>query len=392
MLSGRSPLPVRALTTDVAEGSRRSIYYPGLDTLRGFFALTVVFFHFYLLQLLIQPQASYGALFTLGGMGAFGVPFFFVLSSFLITDLLLEEKARTGTVAILPFYGRRILRVWPVYFAAFIVGFTVVDRLAGVGDTRQWILWFVFFVANNVMAGQQIGAPPMTYAPLWSVSIEEQFYFVWPWVMRFIHERVLAWIGGGLILAALVARNWRFDMVTTSHSGMWFHTSSHLDCFGCGVLACLLHRKGLGRPLYPFLGWIAVGVAVLLVAIQETTGTLVRQPELLRIGIYAYSLVPVLAGLLILACAQPAESLHGFWKNPVGLWVGRISYGIYAYHGFGIQLLEKSVRKDVGHIALAFLELLAMTFGCATASFYLLERPALNLKSRLQKVRSGKLS
>src|SRR5579871_4214634 len=196
----------------------RSIYFPALDTLRGFFAASVVTFHFLLMHLWHVPDETKNAQFNRWGFGAFGVPFFFVLSSFLITNLLLEEREKTGRISIAPFYMRRILRVWPVYFAALLVGQFVIVRLAHVEGTSIWLVPFLLFFANFGMSGLQMGAPPMAYAALWSVSVEEQFYAVWPWLIRLTSRKALPWAGVALILAAILVRDWRYELVGQIHA------------------------------------------------------------------------------------------------------------------------------------------------------------------------------
>ena len=371
--------------------TRRSsgIYYPALDTLRGVFAISVVIFHFYLQQIQLQPPDVRANLFTLGGIGAFGVPFFFVLSSFLITDLLLEEKERSGEVAIGAFYGRRVLRVWPVYYAALLVGMFVIERFTDTTSSAQWLVPFAFFFANNMIAGQSMGSPPMTYAPLWSVSVEEQFYLIWPWIMKFASERALPYVGMAMILAAPIIRYQRLDGGSISHVTQWFYSFSHLDCFGFGVLACLAKRKGIGQSLQRFPGWIGIGVLGGLMTVQAASGTIVREPQVVATGVIVYTVVPLLAAILILACAQPAESLSRGWKHPVGLWFGRLSYGIYAYHGFGIQIISKSITSDPWISLVLFRALLAITMAFAVTSYYFLERPILQVKKKLQRVPSG---
>lgn len=366
------------------------LFFPALDSLRAVFSLTVVVFHIALIAIIKAAPTQYPALFSgVVGVGAFGVPFFFVLSSFLITLLLLQERSATGNVAVAAFYGRRALRVWPVYFAALGLGFLVVEPLSGHPPAPQWLAPYLLFVANNYMAAPGFTVPSMSVAPLWSVSIEEQFYLVWPWVARWANPRVLTWLGVGLVAAAPVVRDFRFDVGATAHEQHWYMTLTHLDSFGAGVLAALAHRAGRGRWLKRHLGVVAGGCLTGVMLVQLTTHTLLGLPTLDRLGIWAYTLVPMMAGALVLAAAQPSEAVAKGWKLGPLLWLGKVSYGIYAYHGFWIVLLGEKMTASPTDVAARALGIIALTVACAWFSHLLMERPLLRLKSRLQVVPSG---
>lgn len=369
--------------------SPSSVYFPALDTLRGIFAVTVFGYHYFLQYAGHYCEADVrNHLIRVYGEGAFAVPFFFVLSSFLITHLLLEEKTKTGKVAIGRFYGRRILRVWPVYFLAFLVGKFVIDVQTGKNPTPEWIVPFAAFFANFPMTEGPKEFPSMAYAPLWSVSVEEQFYLVWPWLMRFVSEKRLLFVGIALIVAAPWVREIRFEFGHTTHPLQWYNTFGHLDSFGAGVVACLAYRSGHGNWLQRHLSWVAIAVLVGLCALQIGTGTMNNFPDLTVAGLISYTGVPLQAAVLILAGAQSASTLPPIWKHPVGLWFGRLSFGIYAYHGFAIVLLEKG-EPGLIHGAIQCSEMFALTVAIASTSYYLVERPLLRLKSRLQVVSSG---
>lgn len=376
-------------------GKEGRLYFPALDTLRGFFAVIVIVFHAYLQEIQVVPLVRQQRLFTVSAVGAFGVTFFFVLSSFLITHLLLEEKGKRGKVAIGAFYARRILRIWPVYFAALGIGLFVIDRVAGGGSGGVWGLPFALFYANFLMAAMGVlPSPPMTYAPLWSVSIEEQFYLVWPVVASVVKERFLWIVALVLILAAEFCREWRFDLIGHANEHFWFHTTSHLDCFAIGALAALIYRSGRAKPLqkYPLPVCLAAWLGVCLV--QWNTGTIIQAPDNTLLGLRTYVLIPFLAAAAILACATAPDQTPRALTSKGMLYLGRISYGMYAYHGIWIQMLyvrnaavmhQRQPMEQVTRLVL----LLVLTFVTASLSFYLLERPILKLKTKFQRVASG---
>ena len=156
----------------VAEYER--FYIPELDVLR-FFAFLAVF--------IMHVCAGLGATSIFLSMGRFGVDLFFTLSAFLITELLLREKERCGALNVQAFYVRRILRIWPLYFA-FLAGALALRALGGVASiSPTYLIAFAFFVGNFAQCWLP-SQPSPGIGPLWSVSIEEQFYLTWPVILR----------------------------------------------------------------------------------------------------------------------------------------------------------------------------------------------------------------
>jgi peptidoglycan/LPS O-acetylase OafA/YrhL len=114
--------------------------------------------------------------------GASGVDLFFTLSAFLITVLLLRERRQTGGISLRLFYIRRILRIWPLYFFVLAVSVVLAHTIPGQSLPWYYAVPYLLFVGNwiNVAFGHLLSV----CAPLWTVSIEEQFYLVWPVLMK----------------------------------------------------------------------------------------------------------------------------------------------------------------------------------------------------------------
>src|SRR5262249_1274037 len=133
------------------------------------------------------------------GGGRVGLDLFFVLSSYLITSILLRERSVHGEFRTGAFYARRALRIWPLYFAT--IGFCYcVLRFALPGEILplKYVVAFAFFSGNWAMIAW--GVPHSGAAVLWSVSIEEQFYLLWPLALRRLQGASVAIAGGILIL------------------------------------------------------------------------------------------------------------------------------------------------------------------------------------------------
>src|ERR1043165_7686953 len=164
------------------------IYFPGLNGVRFIAAFLVILDHLELFKSYFQIRSFWSEAFS-SHLGQFGVTIFFVLSGYLITYLLLLEKKETG-ISIKRFYIRRILRIWPLYFIIMMLGFFVFPHFAfldiptysPVGDNfLEKFLLFLFFLTNVAF----VYFPGVPYANvLWSVAVEEQFYLIWPNVIK----------------------------------------------------------------------------------------------------------------------------------------------------------------------------------------------------------------
>src|SRR5271154_3218497 len=127
--------------------------------------------------------------------GAAGVDLFFALSAFLIASILLREREETGGISLRRFYLRRILRIWPLYFLLIAVAVVLSHTVANQHLPWYYVAGYLLFVGNWVHA--VFGRPESVCSPLWTVSIEEQFYLIWPMLMKILRRR-------GMIVAAII--------------------------------------------------------------------------------------------------------------------------------------------------------------------------------------------
>jgi len=184
-------------------GTAGRLHFGGFDAVRGAAALGVVAYHLEEFLALGGRQTTWGTAW-LANLGPSMVSLFFVLSGFLITALLLAERRATGAIDVGAFYVRRILRIWPLYFVVVLFALGVLPRLAptppGYADPAH--------VAPQVIAFLLVLLPNLAFplfpeiagaGPTWSIGVEEQFYAVWPWIVRRFGERLVP-IGLGLIL------------------------------------------------------------------------------------------------------------------------------------------------------------------------------------------------
>jgi peptidoglycan/LPS O-acetylase OafA/YrhL len=329
--------------------------------------------------------------------GFFGVDVFFVLSGFLITTLLVEEFQRTSGIRLRSFYARRALRLLPavaVLLLAVLV-YAQIDLAGGVAHfVRIEALWTALYGLNWYFVVQH--NPLLTLLHLghaWSLSIEEQFYFVWPLVLLGLLRLRLT--GRALVSVALAGAGVSaLVMVAVAPRGIAgeFHALYGTDTRAQGILlgaalglaavhGMLPVRLG-ARTVLAAAGWAA---ALLLgLAFAGVIGS--RSGAFLENGGYtlvALAAAVVLAYLVVEPRGVMARVLA--WR-PVRN-VGRISYGLYLWH------LPVFLVLDANRTGLSFWPRLvlqfAVTFAAAGLSFVAVERPALGLKRRFERVRTS---
>jgi peptidoglycan/LPS O-acetylase OafA/YrhL len=363
-------------------------YRPELDVFR-FIAFMMVFIVHRMDFIPIDPAQHYW-LYNLCLLGDLGVPVFFLLSAFLITELLFRESDETGAIQLKAFYLRRILRIWPLYFLVFF-GLVVLNKFlpyAGAKDPTCWLAFTVF--AGNWWICLHGWIPAYPVNPLWSVSVEEQFYIAIPIIARFCHRLGATAISLVLIAVSYVSVVLYAMHPTSGFSSQWTNSFVQFQFFAAGTLLSI-YLKGrvphwpAALRLLAALGGVGCWlVASITFGVQADTphSTVVQAP----IG---WALV--LAGTLLLFL-----SMLGFPSNYLPrtiVYLGRISYGLYLFHELVYWLIFSpgeawltrlshllhlaDCRSGLG-TALAF----CLTVLVAHTSYRLYERPFLRLKSR----------
>jgi peptidoglycan/LPS O-acetylase OafA/YrhL len=219
-------------------------YFENLDALRVFLALAVFGSHSMLGVTLnsVINQDFIQRIIKVITSGSLGVSFFFVLSGFLITYLMLEEKAKKQSFNIKNFYIRRILRIWPLYFAVVLFGFFVypfIKTQIGYVDQNPYsLIHQLLFISNfdNIRVHEQglVGVAPMMIGITWSVSIEEQFYLVWP-ILFLVIPTTRFWV----ICLLVIVMSWMFRL-TTEPANLYHHTLTVISDMGMGGLGAFL--------------------------------------------------------------------------------------------------------------------------------------------------------
>jgi len=373
-------------TAALARAGKGSFYRPELDVLRFFAFLAVFLFHFnHPVDFYVQhgvPHAIALAATSLIEAGVFGVDLFFVLSAYLITELLFREKDLCGSLDVRGFYLRRILRIWPLYF--FYIGLALIPAFnPNHAFTGRDVAAYLLLAGNwSVVAW---GWPLHSIiGPLWTVSIEEQFYLLWPPIVRSLSRNRLASAAIGMLIISTATR---IAMVAL-HCGMnsvWCNTLSRLDPIAAGIIVAAILRGGVPhfRPGMR-LGMLVVGtIPLALVAnywkIHEPDH-LEWIPTLLGFPVVAISCTLIMLAMLAAKLQMPRALLY----------LGKISYGLYVYHALGNVLSNMLIPVHTAFIQLALrpVAALVITIVLASASYAFLETPFLNLKKRFAHIDS----
>jgi peptidoglycan/LPS O-acetylase OafA/YrhL len=397
-----------------AETDKR-IYFPGLNALRFFAAISVVFIHIEqwkgLNGLTSNAPETRFFLAQLGLTGPDAVTFFFVISGFLITYLLLAELDRTGTIAIKKFYMRRILRIWPVYYLVVLLAFAFVPAVVQITgfdgyytsirhDFVEKLLLFLFFLPNIAAIR---GFQPVGASHLWTVGFEEQFYLVWPLLLRHFRKTILPFLVGVILFKIPVALLFYFHFALRQYAPvkpegfdllLIYLMQFRIEAMAIGGLAAWLVFNNKQRILsvifHPItekfiLAIMLIHILFLPSGLQEAT---VLEQEIVNYEVY------ILYALVILTVSCNPNGILKL-ENRVLDYLGRLSYSIYAYHVVIIFLVYVAIEWSGITFHNTFVEnlilytiVILLTLGASAVSYRWYESVFLSLKSRFAVVHS----
>ncbi len=319
--------------------------------------------------------------YSFAGGGYVGVDVFFVISGFLITNLLLKEVEKSGSVSLRRFYARRIRRLLPASVVALI--FTALVTWVAIpinrwADTAGDLIASSFYVVNWRLAarsvdylGAESSASPVQH--FWSLSVEEQFYFVWP--VLIVACALLAGkrrlklrpaIGAGLGIVGLASLGYSIWYTSVSPGSAYFVTTTRMWELAIGAavaLALPAIRRVPGRTAggLAFVGVLMVGWAV--VAFGSTTAFPSYTALLPTVGT---------AAVIVAGVVDDQTLVHRWLSVPVAQFVGKLSYSLYLYHWpiiVGLAALVGELNPLIGTIGVA------LSFAPAYISYRFVESP-----------------
>ena len=353
------------------DGGRR--FRPDIEGLRAIAVGLVLVFH------------AYGTPFSGGFVG---VDVFFVISGFLITDILMREHSKTGRVSILGFYGRRVRRILPasalVVVATVIAAYYFLGFLTG-NDVAAAAKWTAVFAANihfGSVGTDYFGShlPPSPLLHMWSLGVEEQFYLVWPGLFLALaaivrgtrHRHALA-----ASLIAIIAASFAWSVFQTGADPTWAYFSPFTrTCeLGLGALIAVL-APAINRKLKP--RWAAEVLASCGLAGIASSALLLNSSTPYPGAVIAW---PVVSTALLIAAG--CTDIRTFAERSLSLrpmqWFGARSYSLYLWHW---PILTIAAQYAMSHLSgWQTTGLLLLTILASTLSYRLVENPVRRARS-----------
>jgi peptidoglycan/LPS O-acetylase OafA/YrhL len=372
----------------------RNTYIPHLDVLRWIAAMMIILLHAYEAYCGWWGQVgllSNGTKTALSSWGkvidqfirnfGHGVDIFFLISGFLITFLLLEEKKTIGNISIWKFMLRRSFRIWPLYFLIIAIGPIIVSWLQEPSPNYTCNL---LFLGNFEIIQSQKWLYP--FGHFWSICIEEHFYLVWPFIIAFMPTKRLMTVFLSLILLSIC-----FRMIAWSnfHEGWYYlftHTLSRIDVLVIGSIGGYYHSIS---PLKIYLSRIQrvliFGTLILVMCIEP----IVQWDTLIMAAFKKYIYVGLSAVLMLDFLFNPAFK-HILKPNSFIHYLGKTSYGIYMFGNVILLIVVKQIMHRFGITNLWIFIGIVFTLSILIpiVSYEFFEKPFLKLSARFRPIRN----
>jgi peptidoglycan/LPS O-acetylase OafA/YrhL len=372
-------------------------HIPALDGLRGAAILLVISYHSFIL-----PEERFGLLARIAPVGWCGVDLFFVLSGFLITGILLD--ARGSSLYFRNFYIRRVLRIFPLYYAALALSWIVIkaDPYSRFGTwpfTNQVFYWSYLQNWTNVFSND--GPSPPWLRHFWSLAVEEQFYLCWPLVVYCVGPKRLMGLCLGLFALALMLR---YYLVVEQVPWETVDTLTVTRVDGLAVGAFLAAYLRCGYSVSPLIKYVtpalALGSLAILVIGLRDGGFILYKDRCWTLK-FGHTAMAVFFGALLLAAVLrcgPTFVLPLCCNRGLRL-VGKYSYFMYIVH-WPVLLCITALLGQWGLLNpgglpshfVGFVVTLISSFALAAVSWHYFEEPILRLKRYFQMASSGRVS
>ncbi len=387
-------------------GRTSKIFFPSLNGLRFIAAFVVILHHLEQIKLFFGLPSLFYRWHFIKIVGELGVTLFFTLSGFLITYLLLAEKERFGTVFVKAFYIRRVLRIWPLYYLIIILGLFVLPHIPyfsipgyteGVHYRFGTKVFLYAILFPNVVYNLYDYMPYL--AQTWSIGIEEQFYLIWPWLMKWSHRYLLVLLT--IVISILLITNILYlfadhsvdiSQASTKTRIMTvayrFFSLLRISCMAIGGIGAYFlynNNQAVLRPLFLPAMQIVNLVSVLSLMFFGVEVPLVNHEF--------YALFFIILILNLAANPKSLFNLENKWLD----YLGKISYSIYMWHGIAIifglhaaRFFNPNLNNWWSNMVYYFVTFV-MTFMMSAASYEWFEMQFLRFKHLFTKVQSGNL-
>lgn len=373
--------------------SKSVVYFSGMNALRFFAASLVVFHHAE--QIRIKNDLFNLKLFSFFNNGGIAVTFFFVLSGFLITYLLLKEKVFSGSVSIKKFYFRRILRIWPLYFLLVFLGTLLIPFLISFFHITyempytfsDVIMYYVFFAPFMVtpLFGHHL------LEPLWSIGVEEIFYIFWAPLVKFVKVSITKVAFSVILIKGILV--WASHYVFQDFIFITIFRQLQFESMAVGAIgaAWIFHNYEKAFTSFFLFNRFSQMVLFSFVFIRLFfVDYLVEHSPLFSVihDTFAFHLfINFLFLWLILNISMNVNSIIRLESRVLNL-MGEISYGIYMYHMiviFSVILFFRDLLEGIDKISATFIFYFFVFSGTILVSYLskrFFEDYFLNLKSK----------
>jgi peptidoglycan/LPS O-acetylase OafA/YrhL len=376
--------------------SQKKIFFPNLDGLRFVCFFAVFLFHCKIIVLMLPDSNIKSALIFLFQNGEVGVNIFFVLSGFLITYLLIKEKTFKQTISLKNFYIRRILRIWPLFYLVLFLGFVVFPLAkfrtfpnpTEVANYKSYLIFACNFDFIRLRSYDFNVLPDAAFiSVLWSVAVEEQFYFIWPIILKYSSSKKYWLIFLGIIAFTIVFRAFHTSSSTMDLAIRSFHTFSVISDMAIGGMMAyfcsydsvvLKYITNMPRWKIVFLYALTIVVILFKQSIFSYTFPLVIE----RL---------VLASFFAFIIAEQNFAKHSFFKfsrfkniSKLGVY----TYGLYCLHFiavlFIVQVIERYNLKinNLFAVFIACVIIFVISIVISLLSYHLYEKHFLRLKDK----------
>ena len=306
-------------------------YYPALDGLRGLAILLVVFLH------------NFGFM-NYFFFGWLGVDLFFVLSGFLITDILLNTLRSPKFLR--NFYVRRVLRIFPLYYVTIFLCLFVLPKIIPAAEStyyQQNVFWLLAFLQNWLYIFKPPGNNTML-VHFWSLAVEEQFYIVWPTIILLVKNlRKLLWIIICVLFTVMLGRYivWSLRIEDLAYDTLYTFTRIDGICIGCMLAIMLRVDADFLRKYTYIVVLVLAGLNFVMYFVNQNAAE--RMPYLAFIG---YTTFAIMFGLLVYEAALGKSRIIEYaFNNKILKFFGKISYGLYVLHWPLYLILFPAIQK-----------------------------------------------
>ncbi len=356
---------------------RSRVHYPALDVLRGIAIILVILYHYF-------------DFFSFVKFGWLGVDLFFVLSGFLITDILLHTSGTKNWIR--NFYLRRALRIFPLYYLCLLLVLIVLPAFFSIKrdvlfyQAHQFWLWMYF---QNWLYIFKFPGNTSLLNHFWSLAVEEQFYIVWPLAIFILKQpKKLFFFISGLLFLVISLRIVFFFTLTNHNFIFLFNTFARIDGLCIGSMLALLksvNKDWLQHHLKP-IGLTLFGLNILYLLARK-----IFQIDMPYIPFLGYPSVALAFGLIVnyFTCK---DNLQLFFNNKILRLFGKISYGLYVFHWpiyvllcpYFITLYRQHFSfQGIAAQVLSALLCVCISIGISIISFFTFEKYFIQFKNRL---------